>query len=423
MSSDDALAALAAQLPDGDTFLAGLGQPARRSVRVHPRRLLPGHEPAVLGTATPVPWSVAGRFTADDADPGSTLAYHTGAAYPQDAASQVPVILLNPQPGETIIDTCAAPGSKSTQIGLALQREGAHGPQDDGLLVCCDASDQRRRILSENLARQGIASAVVTPLPLHRLADRAPGCADGVLVDAPCSGHERRSSRQVARMALRQIEVLTMSAALVRPGGRLVYSTCTPYEAENEGVVVTFCAANPEWSIEPVTSADVPGVDPDLHGRGAVRLWPQRQGSEPFFAVRLRRAGDEPATNVLTGNTPDLEPLPWLAHSYAWRRGTTWFIGSPQAAACALPTEARGLVIAHGDRLEPWGAQGLIERGAAAVTITHVDALRLWAGDELAIAQEGNAFVRTEDGMPLGQLTADGKRLALPSRMRRGSLR
>ena len=417
MSSDDALAALAAQLPDGEAFLAALGQPARRAVRLHPRRLLPGHDAAVLGAVAPVPWSAFGRFTADDADPGSTLAYHTGAAYPQDAASQVPVLLLNPQPGETIIDTCAAPGSKSTQIGLALQAAG----RDDGLLVCCDASDQRRRILAENLARQGVASAVVTPLPLHRLAERAPGCADGVLVDAPCSGHEQRSSRQVARMALRQIEVLTLSAALVRPGGRLVYSTCTPYEAENEGVVATFCAAHPDWSIE--STVDLPGVDPDLHAQGAVRMWPQRHGSEPFYAVRLRRAGDEIITNILKGNTPDLEPLPWLAHSYAWRRGTTWFIGSPQAAACALPTEARGLVIAHGDRLEPWGAQGLIERGAPAESISHAEALRLWAGEDLSTALPGNAFVRTSDGMPLGQFTSDGKRLALPSRMRRGGLR
>ncbi len=418
MSSDDALALLAASLSDGAAFLAALGQPARRSVRLHPRRLLIGHEAAVLGDTVAVPWSPSGRFTADDADPGATLAYHTGAAYPQDAASQVPVQLLAPQPGETLIDTCAAPGSKSTQIGLALQRHG----RDDGLLVCCDASDQRRRVLAENLARQGVASAVVTPLPVHRLAERSPGCADGVLVDAPCSGHERRSTRQVARMALRQGDLLATAAALVRRGGRLVYSTCTPYEAENEGVIATFCAAHPEWSIEAQQSA-LPGVDPDLYHSGALRLWPQRQKSEPFFAVRLRRAGDELASRMLCGNTPEREALPWLPDSYAWRRGTTWFIGSPQAAACALPTEARGLVVAHGDRLEPWGAQGLIERGAAAVSVTHAEAIRLWAGEELEEALTGNALVRTIDGMPLGQLTADGKRLGLPSRMRRGGLR
>ena len=419
MSSDDALALLAAALPDGAAFLAALGQPARRAVRLHPRRLLPGHEAVVLGQIAAVPWAPSGRFTADDADPGATLAYHTGAAYPQDAASQVPVQLLAPQPGEILIDTCAAPGSKSTQIGLALQRDG----RDDGLLVCCDASDQRRRVLAENLARQGIASAVVTPLPVHRLAERSPGCADGVLVDAPCSGHERRSTRQVARMALRQGDLLATAAALVRRGGRLVYSTCTPYEAENEGVVAAFCAAHPEWSIEALQSGEMPGVNPDLQQGGAVRLWPQRQKSEPFFAVRLRRAGDELATRMLSGNTPELEPLPWLPGAYAWRRGTTWFIGSPQAAACALPTEARGLVVAHGDRLEPWGAQGLIERGAAAVSVTHAEAIRLWAGEELAQALAGDALVRTVDGLPLGQLSGDGLRLSLPSRMRRGGLR
>jgi 16S rRNA C967 or C1407 C5-methylase (RsmB/RsmF family) len=419
MSSDDALSALASSLIDGEAFLAALGQPARRAVRLHPRRLRPGRETIVLGANVPVPWSPSGRFTADDADPGATLAYHTGAAYPQDAASQVPVQLLAPQPGEILIDTCAAPGSKSTQIGLALQRAG----RDDGLLVCCDASDQRRRVLAENLARQGVASAVVTPLPVHRLAERSPGCADGVLVDAPCSGHERRSTRQVARMALRQGELLATAAALVRRGGRLVYSTCTPYEAENEGVIATFCANHREWSIEAVqVGTDLPGVDPDLHHGGAVRLWPQRQRSEPFFAVRLRRAGDEPASRMLTGNAPDLESLPWLPGSYAWKRGTTWFIGSPQAAACALPTEARGLVVAHGERLETWGAQGLIERGALTVSVSHAQALALWAGDELAEALPGNSLVSTEDGMPLGQMTADGRRLSMPSRMRRGGL-
>lgn len=416
MSSESALTALAAALPDGAALLAALAKPTRRAVRLHPRRLLAGHEAAVLGSLVPVPWADSGRFTADDADPGDTLAYHTGAAYPQDAASQVPVLLLAPQPGEILVDTCAAPGSKSTQIGLALQRAG----RDDGLLICCDASDQRRRILAENLSRQGVASAVVTPLPLHRLAERGADSADGVLVDAPCSGHVDRSLKQVARMALRQVELLSIAAKLVRPGGRLVYSTCTPYPDEDEGVVATFCAAHPQWHVELVT---LPGVDADLRASGGLRLWPQRQGSEPFFAVRLRRAGDEPRGEGFTGNLPEAEPLPWLPGACAWRRGNAWFLGSPQAASCALPSEARGLIIAHGDKLEPWGAQGLIERGAPAETIDHATGIFLWSGGELTQALPGHALVRTSDGLPLGQLTADGRRLAFPSRLFRGGLR
>ena len=134
-----------------------------------------------------VPWSPDGRYHAADIDPASRLDYHTGAIYPQDAASQLPVEVLQPQPGEVVIDCCAAPGSKSTQIGLRLG--------DDGLLICCDASAPRRKVLAENLARQGLVNALVTPMRLDQLATKYPACADAVLVDAPCSGHEPRSHK------------------------------------------------------------------------------------------------------------------------------------------------------------------------------------------------------------------------------------
>lgn len=375
----------------------------RRALRLHPRR------GTVVGLALePVPWSASGRFTSDDVDPGDLLAYHTGGIYPQDAASQVPVLLLDPRPGEIVLDTCAAPGSKSTQIGLALG--------DDGLLVCCDASAPRRGVLAENLARQGVACAVVTPMPAHRMPA---GVADAVLVDAPCSGHEQRSAKQVARMALRQGEVLYESAQLVRGGGRLVYSTCTAYREEDEGVIETFLGANPDWSVDP---AVLPGCDPDLAGLGGIRLSPERQGTEPFFAIRLRRAGDDVAQGF-AGTMPPPTPLPWLPEAHAWKRGNAWFLGSPQAASCALPSEARGLIVAHNDKLEPWGVQALIERGAASIAVDHGTAIRLWAGDELDAPAVGNALVRTDEGLPLGQLDAGGKRLLLPSRMRRAGLR
>lgn len=400
-----------ADLPDAEGLRAALLKPFRRAVRLHPRR----GQPIGLSGLQPVPWNPAGRFSPDDADPGDFLAYHTGCVYSQDAASQVPVLLLAPQPGDIIIDTCAAPGSKSTQIGLALMRDGS----DDGLLVCCDASKPRRAVLAETLARQGIGSAVVTPLPVHRLAERSPGCADGVLVDAPCSGHEERSAKQVARMALRQGELLEHAALLVRPGGRLVYSTCTPYRGENEEVVMLFLEQHPDWRIE---RQILPGCANDLDGLGAIRLWPQQQGTEPFFAALLRRAGDEPATG-LEGNEPAYSPLPWLPHLPAWKRGNAWFLGSRQASSCALPSEARGLIIAHNDKLEPWGAQGLIERGAPAKHVSHAEALRLWAGDELVGLGTAHELLATNDGLPLGALDSSGNRLAMPSRLRRSALR
>ncbi len=412
------LAALAAGLGDGPALLAQLGGPFRRAIRLHPRR----GGPSGWAALAPVPWHAAGRFTAADADPGGYLDHHTGAVYAQDAASQLPVVLLDPCPGETVVDTCAAPGSKSSQIGLALG--------DAGLLVCCDASPPRRRILAENLARQGIAAAVVTPMPVHVLADRHPGCADKVLVDAPCSGQQERSARQLARMAARQTELLATASRLVRPGGRLVYSTCTPYLEEDEEVIAAFLARHPGWAVVP---SALPGCDGDLRGGGGLRLWPQRQLTEPFFACLLAAPDDQAAGAPLAGKLPSAscELGRWLPSGglHCWRRGGAVFIGTPAVATCALPSEARGLILGHGEgdrfRLEPWGAQALIERGAATTRVSHQDGVRLWAGDALGIEAETGALVATHSGAPLGMLTgpAGAFRLDLPSRLRRPTLR
>jgi len=415
--ANDPLADLIAALPDGAAVSAALAGPFRRAVRVHPGR----GTPTGWGDLERVPWSPAGRFHADAIDPGGMLDHHTGCCYAQDAASQLPVGLLAPVPGELIVDTCAAPGSKSTQIALALG--------DDGLLLCIDAAPPRRRILAETLARQGAACAVVTPMPLNTLAQRHGAWADGVLADVPCSGHEARSARQVARMAIRQLAILADAARLVRPGGRLVYSTCTPYRAENEDVILAFLAAHVGWGVEPVA---VPGGDGDLAGLGAVRLWPQRQGTEPFFACRLRAPADGRTGLGPAGRTPAAhgawaQALP-SSRLVSWRSGNTVLVASAQAAACALPSEARGLIAGHDDggglRWTPWGAQAAIERGAMHAVVDHADAVLLWAGAELGIDVADGGFLATRAGAPLGVATrgADGVRLALPSRLRRSGL-
>ena len=153
MSASDlqqAFADVVARIDDGPEFLQAVAQPFRRAFRRHPLR---GQPQGWQGLES-IPWNVDGFFHGPQEDPASFLDYHTGSVYPQNAASQLPVQLLDPQPGEIIIDTCAAPGSKSTQIGLRLG--------DDGLLVCGDPSQPRRRALAENLQRQGIGCALVT---------------------------------------------------------------------------------------------------------------------------------------------------------------------------------------------------------------------------------------------------------------------
>jgi hypothetical protein len=389
--------------------------PFRRAVRRHPRRgRLTG-----WGELVPVPWCADGMFHSAELDPGGQLDYHTGSGYPQDGASQAPALLLDARPGETIVDACAAPGSKSTQIGHALG--------DDGLLICCDRSPERRRVLVEVCARQGLANAVITPMAPEILAERHPGCADAVLVDAPCSGHMPRSQRQVARMAQRQSALLDRLVPLVRPGGRLVYSTCTPYLEENEGVVAAFLDRHAGWRID---ACVLPGCDTDLLALGALRMWPQRQGTEPFFACRLRAPGSGSAESV-TGTLPepDRSIARWLPSTplHCWRRGNALLLATPAAAACALPAEARGILLGHarvnGDDglLEPWAAQALIERGAAARSVPHAFAAELWAGDRASDFAAGE-LVKTDAEAPLGVI-ASGGRLALPSRLRRSGLR
>lgn len=387
----------------------------RRSIRLHPRR----GRPCGWGLLETVPWNPSGRFHADAIDPGTRLDCHTGCTWPQDAASQLPVILLDPRPGETVVDACAAPGSKTTQIGLALG--------DDGLLIACDPAPARRAVLAGSLARQGVACALVTPMPLEALARRAPGCADAVLVDAPCSGQAERAEGSVARLVRLQGRILAAAANLVRPGGRLVYSTCTAREVEDEDVVADFLAHHAGWRVEP---RSLPGCRNGLTRPGGLRVAPEDHGTEPFFAVLLHRDAAGPVS-TLQGDLPGPVNLPgdltvrsgWTL----WRRGPLLLAGSPQAAACALPAEARGLILGRSAadgrfQLDTWGAQGLIERGADHATVPHALACTLWAGEPLPAAGRSGGLLATDQGAPLGVLDGDGQRLLMPSRMRRTEL-
>ena len=150
-----------------------------------------------------------------------------------------PVALLDPQPGEKICDLCAAPGGKTTQIAGRMLGE--------GFLLCNEINPKRAKILSRNMERMAVSNALVTNEHPANLAKRFPGFFDRVLVDAPCSGEGmfRKeeaavtdwSEETVLMCARRQAEILHSGAQLVRPGGRLVYSTCTFAPAENEEAI------------------------------------------------------------------------------------------------------------------------------------------------------------------------------------------
>ena len=259
---------------------------------------------------TPVPWCPTGFYYDPETRPGLHPYHAAGAYYLQEPSAMAPAELLDPQPGERVLDLCAAPGGKSTQLAGKLAGE--------GLLVCNEIHPKRAAILASNVERLGIANALVLNEHPARLAERLPEFFDRILVDAPCSGEgmfrkhdaafEDWSPETVAMCARRQAEILDSAAALLRPGGRLVYSTCTFSPEENEGSIAGFLSRHPEFSIE-AGRADVgigscgagesggmgfaPGhpewADGNPELSKTIRLWPHRLRGEGHFAAVLRK--------------------------------------------------------------------------------------------------------------------------------------
>lgn len=269
-------------------YLDSLERPRAVALRFNPLRTSSSPLPFLK---EPVPWEPLGYYYAPDARPGLHPYHEAGVYYLQEASAMSAVALLDPQPGEIICDLCAAPGGKSTQIAGRLMGE--------GLLLCNEFSPKRAKILSQNMERLGIANAVVTNETPARLAQRYPGFFNRVLVDAPCSGEGmfRKeeaavtdwSQETVEMCARRQAEILEAAADLVRPGGRLVYSTCTFAPEEDELAVETFLSAHPEFAPETVSAPWFAEVS-----QGQFRLWPHKLLGEGHFAAVLRKmAGSE----------------------------------------------------------------------------------------------------------------------------------
>ena len=220
-------------------------------------------------------------------DPGRWRVFADGACVVQDEASMLVARLLEPDAGTTVADVCAAPGTKTTHLAQLMDNRGR--------LLAFDPQPGRLARVDEAAARLGVTIAETVEGPVEALAPRWAGGCDGVLVDAPCSNlgvlrrnpevKWRRQSADVAAAGERQRRILGAAAALVRPGGRLVYATCSLEPEENDDVARDFLAAHPAFAV------DVPAacpVTPDA--AGFVRCLPHRHGTDGFTAIRLRRA-------------------------------------------------------------------------------------------------------------------------------------
>src|SRR4051794_9996638 len=265
-------ALLGEELP---AFVASLDDPPVRGLRINPAKVGADELAALLGLElTPVPWCDHG-FVLPTGAPALGLhpAIDCGLFYLQDPASMLAPALMAPEAGSRVADVAAAPGGKATDLAARV------GPA--GLLLANEVVRPRLRLLEQVLDRWGSRSAVASSLPLDRLG----GSWDGVLLDAPCTGEAlvrrdpkaRRhwSDASVAGNAKRQTRLLDAGAPLLRPGGVLVYSTCSFEPAENEEQVERFIERHPGWDLE-----------------DSRRVWPHRDPGDGQFAARLVRTGE-----------------------------------------------------------------------------------------------------------------------------------
>ena len=269
-----------------EDFLKSLERPRAVALRFNP---LKGDAPKLPFTGDPVPWEPMGFYYDPDSRPGLHPFHEAGVYYLQEASAMAPVALLDPQPGERVCDLCSAPGGKTTQIAGRMGGE--------GFLLCNEYSPKRARILSRNIERMGVANALVTNETVDRLADRFEEQFDRVLIDAPCSGEGmfRKeeaavtdwSQETVEMCARRQGEILHHGARLVRPGGRLVYATCTFAPEEDELAVAEFLKNHPDFEPEILEAPWFVPVE-----NGGHRLWPHKLLGEGHFAAVFRRKGD-----------------------------------------------------------------------------------------------------------------------------------
>lgn len=297
---------LAAHGPEEAAALAAaLNRPAPRTVRANrlrvDREALLAELRARFPDAGPCRWAPDGVRLGGAGDPVRDPAFVEGRMTVQDEASQLVVELLDPQPGEQVLDACAAPGAKATAIAERV------GPE--GLVVATDRHERRLALVARDAERLGLPHLRTACADAERELPAAPSGAGfaRVLVDAPCSGlgawrrnpdaRWRVGPDAPARLAERQRAILRRAADRLAPGGTLVYSTCTLAPEENEAVIDALLAERPELrrtarASLPATLA-VPGPDgapPPLDAEGTLRTLPHRHDMDGFFAVRLERA-------------------------------------------------------------------------------------------------------------------------------------
>jgi tRNA (cytosine49-C5)-methyltransferase len=254
---------------------------------------------------TPIPWCPEG-FWIDREDKrrdiGNMPEHSLGYFFVQEAASMIPPLVLGPCPGEHILDMCASPGAKTTQIGQMMH--------NTGLLVANDFRGDRIKALGLNVQRMGLMNCVITMMQGRFVRGQS---FDRILVDAPCSGTGaiRKSFKtlrmwnpvMIRRLAGTQKQLIETAWSNLKPGGTMVYSTCSLEPEEDEGVVEYLLLKYPEATLIPISlrGLKISEVVTDFNGKrydhvqGCLRIWPQDNDTEGFFVAKIVKGRSEDA--------------------------------------------------------------------------------------------------------------------------------
>lgn len=288
-------------------YLDSLEQERFFGMRVNTLKISPGmFAEKGLFSLSPVPWCTEGFYYDGKERPAKHPYYHAGLYYLQEPSAMAPAAVLPVSPGERVLDLCAAPGGKTTQLAAKLGGK--------GVLFANDVSAGRAKTLLKNVELAGIRNAVVLSEHPRRLAEKFPGFFDKILVDAPCSGEGmfRKEPEMVKSWndemldfcRKEQAEILEACASLLRPGGCLLYSTCTFSPEENENSIAVFLQNHPEFHTLPVakTYGFAEGLPPLAD---CARLYPHKIRGEGHFLALLEKTGTQ------TGQDFHWEPGGW----------------------------------------------------------------------------------------------------------------
>lgn len=342
---------------ESSDFLASYDDASSYGLRINPLKGAPDAiAPELPFALSPVAWTPEGYHANPAEHPGRHPLHAAGVYYIQDPSAMSVVSLLDPKPGDKVLDLCAAPGGKSTQIAGRLLGE--------GLLVSNEIIPGRAKILSQNIERMGITNALVCQEDPAHLAERFPQFFDKIVVDAPCSGEgmfrkeetaiSEWSPDLVSMCAERQHEILTYASQMLRPGGILVYSTCTFAPEEDEEQVHIFLQEHPEFELqdwmETLPCADRAADAGVENGTlaGTMRLWPHKIRGEGHFAARLHKIEWDTAENT----KPSKQPRKPKRNRQAKQNDKTEFFRWQQEALVQTPWELNNRRLTYfGDEL------------------------------------------------------------------------